>query len=147
MFGTIFNADGDLFDRFERLHRDMEDVLGYRNGPSSIRSVARGGYPAINVGTSANGVDVYVFAAGLDMETIDLSIQQNLLTIAGNCETAAHEGDKVYLRERFRGQFRRSVSLPDDIDADSAQASYRNGVLHISLARKAEAQPRKIQVN
>ncbi len=147
MFGSLTNWDGDLFDPFERLHREMDDLLAFRGRPSNIRSVARGSYPAINVGATASDVEIYVFAAGLDMDKVDLSIQQNLLTVTGAVENAQPDGDKVYLQERFHGEFRRSVALPEDIDPDSAKATYRDGILHISLARKAEAVPRKIQVN
>jgi HSP20 family protein len=147
MFGSITSWEGDLFDQFNRLQREIDDIFGTPNRPASIRAVARGSYPAINVGTTADGVDVYVFAAGIDQEQLELSIQQNLLTISGVCKPVQPEGSKAYLHERFSGNFQRSLSLPEDIDPDSASAKYSNGVLHISLRRKAEAQPRKIQVN
>ncbi len=147
MFGSINNLEGDLFDRFNRLTRDMEDFWGSSSGPASIRAVARGSQPAINVGSTEDGVEVYVFAAGLDQEKLELSIQQNLLTVSGEAQERRPEDSNVYLNERFSGSFRRSLSLPDDVDPDTASANYRNGVLHISLKRKAEARRRKIEIN
>lgn len=146
MFGSISNWEGDLFDQFNRLHRELEDVLGYPGGPASIRAVGRSSYPAINVGATPEGMEIYAFAAGLSQDKFELSIQQNLLTIGGECAPLQPEGGRSYRKERFSGKFSRSVSLPDDIDPDSATASYRNGVLHISLKRKVEAKPRKIQI-
>lgn len=147
MFGSITNWEGDLFDQFARLQREMEDLWGSPGSPVSIRAAARGSYPAINVGATAEGVEVYVFAAGLNHETLDVTVQQNLLTISGERATGQPEKTSPHLRERFSGQFRRSLSLPEDIDPDSAAASYHDGVLHLGFKRKAEARPRKIQIN
>ncbi len=147
MFGSITHWESDLFDQFDRLKREMEDIWGSPSGPASIRASASGSYPAINVGASAEGIDVYVFAAGLDRDKIDVSVQQNLLTISGECAPTQPEKTSAHRKERFSGQFRRSLSLPEDIDPDSATASYRNGVLHLGFHRKAEAKPRKIQIN
>ena len=147
MFGSLSHWDGDLFDRFSRLERDMGDLFSYAGRPTSIRAVARGSYPAINVGSTADGVEVYVFASGIEQEQLELSIQQNLLTISGECPERKPEESNAYIKERFVGSFKRSLALPEDIDPDSAKATYRDGILHISLARKAEAVPRKIQVN
>lgn len=147
MFGSITTWESDLFDQFDRLQREMDEFWGSSGGPVSIRAAQRGSYPAINVGSTAEGVDVYVFAAGLERDKIDVSIQQNLLTVSGECASAQPEKTNAHRRERFRGQFRRSLSLPEDIDPDSATASYRNGVLHLGFKRKAEARPRKIQIN
>jgi HSP20 family protein len=146
MFASITNWENDLFDQFDRLQREMEDFWGSSSGPASIRAAARGAYPAINVGSNAEGVDVYVFAAGLERDKTDVTVQQNLLTISGECASTQPEKTNAHRRERFSGQFRRSLALPDDIDPDSATASYRNGVLQLSFKRKAEAKPRKIQI-
>ena len=53
----------------------------------------------------------------------------------------------MHIDERYAGRFRRVVSLPEDIDPDAVQARYRDGVLHISIQRRAAAQPRRIDVN
>jgi HSP20 family protein len=52
----------------------------------------------------------------------------------------------VYSRERTTGAFRRAISLPDDIDPGRVTADYRDGVLHVSIARREEAQPKRITV-
>ena len=59
MFGSISNWDGDLFDQFNRLQRDMEDFWRPAGRPASIRAVARGSHPAINIGTTAETVEVF----------------------------------------------------------------------------------------
>lgn len=147
MFGAITNWEGDLFNQFNRLQNDLQQFWGSPAGPASIRAVARGSYPSINIGVTANSAEIYVFAAGLDQQQIDLSVQRNLLTISGAIPSAQPEGSSAYLKERHSGTFRRVLTLPEDIDPDSASATYNNGVLHISVQRKEESRPRKIQIN
>ena len=147
MFGSITNWDGDLINQFNRLQNDLEQFWGSPSGPASIRAVARGSYPSINIGVTTTSAEIYVFAAGLDQKQIELSVQRNLLTISGEIASAQPDGTSAYLKERHVGPFRRVLSLPEDIDPDSASASYKNGVLHISVQRKTESRPRKIQIN
>ena len=100
----------------------------------------------INIGATPTQVDVYVFAAGLDPQTLDISLEQNLLTVAGERESALPEQAQIYRRERFSGKFKRVITVPDGVDPDRVNARYQNGILHITIARKEELQPRRIQV-
>jgi HSP20 family protein len=146
MFGSLTSWDNDLFDQFNRLQRDFDDFWGNTKTPANIRAVSRGTYPAINVGTNDEAVEVLLFAAGLDEKQIDLSIQKNLLTINGKHAEKKLEGENLYLQERHTGSFRRVISLPDDIDPNSASAKYSNGVLQISVRRQATSRPRQIEI-
>ncbi len=145
MFGFVPGIDQDLLHQFERISRQMERAMGLR-GASGIRAGAVDAFPAVNMGASPEQVDIYVFAAGMDPEKLELSIQQNLLSIAGERRTELPEEAQVYRRERFSGAFRRVVSLPEDIDPDQVDAVYRDGVLHITVKRREEARPRRIEV-
>ena len=89
MFGYWTGFDRDIFDQFERLRRELDGTFGERGGPLGIRSVAAGTYPAINVGASSRQVDVYVFAAGVAPGSLDISMQQNLLTVSRERSTAS----------------------------------------------------------
>ena len=68
MYESMLNFPGSPFSDFERLRRELEAVfgLGTPGRPSSIRSVAAGSFPAINVGNTPGSVEVYAFAPGLD---------------------------------------------------------------------------------
>lgn len=147
MLGNLASFDNSLFDEFRRMQRDIDQMFGDTPWPSGIRSVARGTYPPINIGSNADQVDVYLFAAGLDPEKLDISIQQNLLTVAGERRLETREGVNYYRKERYDGGFRRVVSLPDDVDPDKVEATYRDGVLHVAAKRRESAKPRKIEVN
>lgn len=146
MWGYLRSFDTDLLSQLERMREDMEALFGARPGSSGIRSVAAGTYPAINVGASPTRVDVYVFAAGVDPNSLDISIQQNLLTISGERKDGLPDEIQLYRRERFTGDFRRVITLPEDIDPDKVQANYRDGVLHVIIERREEIKPRRIEV-
>ncbi|WP_298232370.1 Hsp20/alpha crystallin family protein [uncultured Azohydromonas sp.] len=152
MFGSLLSFPGGLFGDFERLRRELDDVFGPVGQPSSIRSVAPGTFPAINVGRTPTSVEIYAFAPGLDPAKLEVNLDRGVLTIAGERASSlpqSEEGSKqprVYSRERMSGRFMRAISLPDDIDPTKVQARYRDGVLNVSVARRAEAQPQRIQV-
>ena len=148
MFSRMSGFENNLFDEFRRMSREMEQLFGTGPTVNGIRSVARGTYPPINIGTTADQIDVYLFAAGVDLDSFDISIQQNLLSIDGKRQP---EGDdartEYYRRERFTGDFHRVVTLPDDVDPDKVSATYKDGVLRITIERRESAKPRRITIN
>jgi HSP20 family protein len=146
MFADLTTFGGGLFDEFRRLQDEMEGLYGRWPMPAGIRSVVRGTYPPVNVGATPEQVDVYVFAAGLDTETLDISLQQNLLTVSGERRAPANAEVNYYRKERFDGAFRRLVTLPDDVDPDRVEARYRDGVLEIHIKRREATRPRQIEV-
>jgi HSP20 family protein len=148
MFATLFGSpDAGLFDEFRRLEAEMDQLLGRRAWPAGIRAVRRGTFPPINVGSTPDRVDVYVFAPGLDPKTLDISIQQNLLAVSGSRKLETDEAADYYRRERFDGDFRRVVTLPEDVDPERVEARYCDGVLQITVQRRESARPRQITVN
>ncbi len=135
----------DPFAELDRLQREMQEALDFS---PSIRGLARGSYPAINVGGTPSSVEIFAFAPGIDPASIQVEIERGTLTIAGERKTEKlPEKAIAHIDERFSGSFRRVIALPDDVDADTIDAKYRDGVLHIHIARKEEAQPRRINVN
>ena len=145
MFGSLTNFES-LFDELRRMEQDMDELFGRWAAPAGIRSVSRGAFPPTNVGATANTVDVYLFAPGLDPKGINLSIQQNLLLVSGERRLPVEEKATYYRQERFDGEFRRVITLPEDVDPNRVDAKYRDGILQISLQRNEAARPRQIQV-
>jgi HSP20 family protein len=134
----------DLFAELDRLQRDMQEAFDLS---PSIRGFARGSFPAINVGGTPRSVEIYAFAPGIDPSAIDVQLEKGTLTIAGERKApAVPEKANVHINERFAGSFRRVITLPDDVDPDSIDAKYRDGMLHIVIQRKQEAQPRRITI-
>ena len=149
MYESILNHPYSLFGQFERLRRELDDVFGVSGLPNSIRSVAAGTAPAINVGRTAGSVEIYAFAPGLDASKIEVTLDRGVLRIAGERAPSIPANDpkvQVYARERGTGRFTRAISLPDDVDAAHVNASYRDGVLQVSVARRESAQPQRITV-
>ena len=149
MYESILSFPGAVFGDFDRLRRELNEALAPTGLPSSIRSVAPGSFPAVNVGNTPASVEVYAFAPGIDASKVEVSIDRGVLTIAGERRTGDATDERrtgVYGRERLSGAFRRAISLPEDVDVEQVQAGYRDGVLRISIARKASSQPRRIIV-
>jgi len=148
MFGSLWGSfDTSLFDEFRRLEGEMDQLFGRGSLPAGIRATRRGTFPPVNVGATPERVDVYLFAAGLDPKSLDISIQQNLLAVSGDRKVPVDEADDYYRQERFDGEFRRVITLPDDVDPDRVDAKYRDGVLQITVQRRERARPRQITVN
>lgn len=144
MYRSLFPRD--IFTELDRLHREMQQATDFS---PSIRGLGRGGFPALNVGGMPDSVEIYAFAPGLEPAGIDVQIEKGVLTIAGERKSALPARDEkttVHIDERFSGRFRRVVSLPDDIDPDSVQARYRDGVLHISIRRRESGKPRRVSI-
>jgi HSP20 family protein len=144
MYRSLFSRD--MFAEMDRLQREMQQAL---DQSPTIRGYARGGYPALNVGGTPTSVEVYAFAPGLDPAAIDVNLDRGVLTLAGERKQDLPNSDEkttLHANERFTGRFRRVVSLPDDIDPNAVSAKYADGVLHVSIQRRASAQPRRIEV-
>lgn len=153
MYESLWSFPGGVLGEFERLRRELDDVFSGGGAPSSIRSAAPGAFPAINVGQTPTSVEVYAFAPGVDPTKIDVVIDRGVLTISGerasalpNVNTKGDAKTSVYNHERASGAFKRAISLPDDVDASRVNATYRDGVLNVSIARREEAQPKRITV-
>ena len=149
MYPALTSFSGDLFAEFDTLQRQLEQLMGLRGWPSSIRAAGRGAFPSVNVGTTEDAVEIYAFAPGIDLSKLEVSVDKGLLTISGErAVDLPEENDKVsvYARERFAGSFKRVVSLPENVDSARVDATYRNGVLRIAIPKHEAAKPRRIEV-
>lgn len=133
-----------VWQEMERLQREMNRLMGqsyagrFRAAPS---------FPAVNLWVSDEGIIVTSEVPGIKPEDIDISVVNEMLTISG--ERAPENVDvqaRYHRRERGCGKFARSIQLPFAVDANKVEASFRNGVLQVSLPRKEEEKPRKIKV-
>lgn len=147
MFGRSTSFQDSLLDEFWRLHQEMDEILG--DGLASaggIRSAPRGAFPAVNVVQTPAEVQVYLFAPGVDPKKLDVSVQQGLLTVSGERRAPVTDEATYYRKERFSGEFRRAISLGDDVDPDKVEAKYRDGILQIQVRRRESARPRQIEI-
>lgn len=149
MFERIWGYENPLSGQIRRLEQELDELFGSVPslvGTRDIRSLQGGTFPALNVASTPDAITVYVFAPGVDPKKLDISIQQNLLSISGEREVQQAQDATYYRQERFSGEFRRSISLPDDVDSEQVEARYVDGILTVTLGRRASAKPRQIKV-
>lgn len=120
---------------------DLETVFG-RLGPRGV-SVS-----AMPMDAYRRGEDVWVHLdlPGVSTESIDISIERNVLTVRAERDWARQEDDEMYLAERRRGSYQRQVHLGDGLDAEHIEADYQDGVLTLRIPVAERAKPRKIDI-
>jgi HSP20 family protein len=138
------NASRSVWDVFG----DMQRVLDTFAQPATRAAYSMLGrdFPPANVWTKDDAVAVSVELPGVDTESIDLSVEGEVLTISGRRTSDLPEDAKVLRRERGELEFSRSIQLPFPVEADQAEARYTNGVLLVVLERKASDRPQRIKV-
>lgn len=149
MYGTSIHFPGGIVGELERVSRELEALFGQPGSAQGIRASATGAFPPINIGTTPSSTEVFVFAPGVDPAKVDVVLDKGVLTISGErVDDVPVETEKlsVFRRQRFHGKFRRAITVPEDVDAEQVKATYRDGVLTISLKRTAAAQPKRISI-
>lgn len=107
-----------------------------------------GWVPALDVYEDDDKVTVQVESAGMKSEDFDISLHEGALTVSGErkAESETHSGES-FRSERLFGSFQRTVNLPAPVKADEVKASYKDGVLTVTLPKAEEAKPKRIKVN
>lgn len=149
MNGTL-DLYGDLFAELNRLQENFEQSFRPATGGGSIRALPRRTFPVINVGSTPEAIEVLALTPGVDPAELQITIDKGLLVIAGerkNDAPAAGENTAVYAQERFKGSFRRVISMPDDADPSRINATCRDGLLRITVPRREASKPRQVSVN
>ena len=149
MNGT-FDFYGDLFSELNRLQESFSDQSFRPGGAGSIRALPRRTFPVINVGSTPDAIEVLALVPGIDPAELQITVDKGLLVIAGERKDDAPSDGKntaVYAQERFKGSFRRVISLPEDADAARINATCRDGMLRVTVPRHEASKPRQISVN
>ena len=105
--------------------------------------------PAVDVVESEKGYEITADLPGMDEKNIEVKVADGVLTMKGERQEEKEEKKKdYYLQERSFGSFQRSFELPEGVDADKIEASFKKGVLTVKLPKKPEAQKsaKKIEV-
>jgi HSP20 family protein len=104
--------------------------------------------PSVPMDAYRRGDQVVVFLdlPGVDPDSIDLTVERNVLTISARREWAPADGDQVLVAERPQGSFTRQLVLGDNLALDDVRADYDAGVLTITVPVAEQAKPRKVEV-
>lgn len=103
--------------------------------------------PALDVEENDDGFTLHVELPGVTPDEVDVSIEENVLTIAGQRDFYSDKNGEGFRRiERRFGRFHRAVRLPDRVDPDKINATYKDGLLTVMVPKAESAKPRRIQV-
>jgi HSP20 family protein len=113
-------------------------------GPEAENAVLA---PSLDISEDAHSLRVTVELPGLEKKDVDLQVKDGVLTLRGEKRLDEEHKDRNYHRiERRYGCFFRAVALPETVDASRVEATLRNGVLTVSLAKREESKPRPIDI-
>jgi HSP20 family protein len=144
----LFQVAGSLFPELARLQQVLDEASPVGSS-AGIRAMAGRSYPAINVGSTPDSIEVIAFVPGIDPKEIEITIDRGLLSLVGQRTTSADrpDGTHTYAQERFEGRFRRVIALPEDADPGKVEAKCRDGILHIKVAKRESSKPRQITIS
>jgi HSP20 family protein len=135
---------GSSLDRMLTLNRALEQAFGGATGN-------RVWVPAMDVAERRDAYIVHAELPGVNPDQVDVSFEQNVLTIRGNKPASYNttsDGElRLFAAERVHGGFERAVRLPEFVDADRIEASFANGLLTVTVPKAKAAQLRKITIS
>lgn len=130
----------------DNVRREMERMFG-EEWPFFNWAPTERAYPPVNIYERPDSVVVEFEIPGINPENTDLTMTGGSITLKAKRPI---EGDippeKYLVRERWRGEFGRTVTVPGVVDSTRAEAQYRNGLLSITIPRTEEARPKRVEV-
>ncbi len=126
---------------------EMDSFFGDVCSPANTAQATSTWYPSVDISESDEAVVVAAEIPGIRAEDIKVTVVDRVLTIEGEKKEEKREDQKQTHRvERTYGSFRRAFRLASAVDADQISASYRDGVLNLSLPKAEAAKPRQIEI-
>lgn len=131
-----------VFGNMDRELKRIQSELGrlYSGGASSVE------FPSINAWRNGNDIVITTELPGIVPEELDISVVGKTLTLRGARAPLGEKEETYHRRERWHGQFSRTVQLPFEVNADKVEAKYVKGVLYLTLPRSEEEKPKKITI-
>ncbi len=137
LFSNSENWFRDPWDEFDRMRRSL---WGLSSGSLSE-------FPSVNMWVSSDDTVVTTEIPGLDPEDIDISVAGRTVTLKGSRKAdELQKGESFHRRERWNGEFSKTIELPFNIEADNVTARFRKGVLYLTLPKAEAERPRKIEI-
>lgn len=123
------------YDPFRDADSVAEQFFGERRGRVPMDAVRR-----------ADHVDLYLDLPGVSAETLDVTVEKNVLTVRAERRWTPRDDDEVIAAERFQGGYSRQVLLGDTLDTERVEATYRDGVLIVTIPVAEQAKPRRVEI-
>ena len=129
------------FSELDEMEKTMESML------PGLRGNQFGFTPAVDMYEDQDNIIIETQLGGIDPEKVDISIENNVLSIKGESEKKSEIDEKNYYRKEIRrGSFYRSIPLPTKVDSDQASASNEDGILKIIIPKVAEIKSKRIEI-
>ncbi len=132
------------FDDFEEFRRRMDRLFEEKEQPRQSARCGRG--PRANLFDKGGSYRLELGLPGVALEDIEISGSEGALTISGERKAEVPEGYSAHRQERAALRFRRSFSLPAQVQYEESEAQLKNGILSITLPKAPELKPRSITV-
>lgn len=140
----MFSAMNQLRGYMDRIFEDPATTRAW--SPRALLPTFGGTWPRANLSDNGSSLTVTAEVPGLSEKDVKLSLNQDVLTLAGERKTVVPEGYLNHRQERPTVQFSRSFTLPCTVNPDRATAAVKNGLLTVTLEKASEALPRQISV-
>lgn len=138
------------FRELSTFQRDMDEFFRRMFGsltPTGLLRREGEWYPAMDCYMKGNQFIVHTDLPGIDPKDVDISVTGNILAIKGERKSDVEEKKEGYLfHETSYGAFERSLTIPEGVDSAKVRARYTNGVLELTMPAKAEALPKKVNI-
>lgn len=126
-------------DPFEEFEKMLTEWPGYSGRQSFV--------PAVDLYQDNDNVYAEMPLPGVNINEVDISITNDILTVEGSKEQKTEVDDKNYYRKEVKvGSFHRSVALPASVNGDKAEAEYKNGILKVTVPKEIKVKPKKITI-
>ncbi len=145
---TPFRGFWDTQSEFDRMFSDvMRDFLGRGARREGVGTQEQLWAPRLEAYAKDGDLVLHADLPGVSLEDVDITLDGNVLTISGQRKGATQEGVSYYLNELPYGAFRRSVAVPEGVDADSIKARFEHGVLEVVLpGATTQLEPKRIPI-
>ena len=144
-FITRFDPFRDLVQLQDRVNRLFQEsaASGREEGFNTTSFV-----PPVDIYETEQNIVLKVEVPGVEQKDLDIRIENNTITIRGERKFEQETKEENFHRvERRYGSFQRSFGLPQTVNTENVTADYENGILKVTLAKRAEAKPKQIKVN
>lgn len=102
--------------------------------------------PSTDVYTTKEGVEVWIDLPGVPRSHLNIEVEDGVLKISGSKQSQVDSTESVF-RERYQGDFERKFKLSRDLDSSKVEASLSDGLLKVSIRKKTEFKPQKIEIH
>ncbi len=137
LFGYNGQFGSSVVDRFFYPHHLHDDEVSHRNWN-----------PVVDIYEDESAFVIVAEIPGVDKKDIEIDVKDRVLTLKGERSSDKESaGEKYYRRERCHGEFERAFSLPENVNPDTIDASFKDGVLKLEIPKPEEKKPKSITVH